>query len=62
MGKGDLNEIISDAKKNEERKFIRKIKKRIEELTIKKNNVVRNSLQRSRYNFAIGELMFLIQE
>lgn len=62
MENGDLKEIISDTKKKEERKFVRKIKKRIEELTIKKNKVVKNSHQRTRYNFAIGELMFLIQE
>jgi len=58
----DLKEIISNAKQKGERKFIQKVKKRIEELTMKKNNVAVNSKSRQRYNFAIGELMFLIQE
>ena len=62
MEHGDLREVISNTKQKEERKFIRKIKKRIRELTIKKNKVVVNSRSRQRYNFAIGELMFLIQE
>lgn len=62
MGKGDLKEIISEERVRTERKFVRKVKKRIKELTDQKNRVVINSKSRQRYNFAIGELMFLIQE
>lgn len=58
----DLKEIISKARKNNERKFVRKIKKRIAELQMKRNKVNRNNVARGRYNFVIGELMFLIQE
>ncbi len=58
----DLKEIISEATQKGKRRFIRKIEKRIKELTIRKNNVVVNSNSRARYNFAIGELMFLIQK
>ncbi|GAG88767.1 unnamed protein product [marine sediment metagenome] len=62
MEKGDIKEVISNVKRKKEREFVRRIKKRIEELTVQKNKVVRNSKSRQRYNFAIGELMFLIQE
>lgn len=59
MGESDE---LSNAEKKGESRYIRKIRKRIKELTIKKNSVGRNTQSRNRLNFAIGELMFLIQE